>query len=147
MYVRRWVSWARAGLGVDGGKGETAFMPDGRCANRLERRDERRLPQLSPTAKDPPIMPKRPLVIAGRPAAGLWGVGGSPLPTGDVCPGCRKMGRHGTRQRENCDARGAGSQQKPALTISTMVCQAIVPSKKGGWALHVGNVGLQKSGP
>ena len=23
----------------------------------------------------------------------------------------------------------------------------IVPSKKGGWALHVGNIGLQKSGP
>ncbi len=23
----------------------------------------------------------------------------------------------------------------------------IVPSKKGGWALHVGNLGLQKSGP
>ncbi len=23
----------------------------------------------------------------------------------------------------------------------------VVPSKKGGWALHVGNIGLQKSGP
>ncbi len=41
----------------------------------------------------------------------------SPLPTGDVCPGCRQIGRHGTPQRENCDARRAGHQEKAALTF------------------------------
>ncbi len=53
MYVRRWVSWARAGLGVDGGKEKTATQLDRRYAGFAERRDVRRQPSVCQDATPP----------------------------------------------------------------------------------------------
>ncbi len=47
MYVRRWVRWARAGLGVNGGKGETATRLVRLYTVLLARRDVRRQPSVS----------------------------------------------------------------------------------------------------
>ncbi len=47
MYVRRWFGWARAGLGIDGGKGKTATLLVRRMADLAERPDVRRPPSVS----------------------------------------------------------------------------------------------------
>ncbi len=47
MYVRRWVSWTRAGLGVDRGNGKATTQLESRIAVLLERRIVRRQPSVS----------------------------------------------------------------------------------------------------